>query len=207
MAGLMESGRKIAIFGGTFDPIHLGHLLIAQQAYNSFSLSEVIFMPAGIPPHKSNLQITPPEFRLEMVKRAISDNPVFSYSDYELNKSGHSYTAETLRHYQELAIADKIYFIIGADSLLEIFTWHEPEYLLNNGFFIVARRPGYNLKGVLQRKEYWPYRDHIFIMDCIEIDISSTEIRKMVREGKSVKYQTRDEVIKYISEKGLYRGD
>ncbi len=207
MAGVMGFKRKIAIFGGTFDPIHLGHLLIAQQAYSFFSLDKIIFIPAGRPPHKSNLKVTSPDLRLEMVKRAISDNPVFSYSDYELKKIGHSYTADTLKYYRELNVADKIYFIIGADSLLEIFTWHEPEYLLTHGYFIIARRPGYDLENVLNSNKYRPYRERIFLMDSIQVDFSSTKIREMVREGKPIKYQTRDKVIDFIKNRGLYRGD
>ncbi|HLV09472.1 MAG TPA: nicotinate-nucleotide adenylyltransferase [Halanaerobiales bacterium] len=207
MAKYKTDRRNIAIFGGTFDPIHLGHLLIAQQALSFFSLDEVIFMPAGIPPHKNKKGLTPSDKRLKMVKKAIRDNPSFSCSDYEFKKEGCSYTADTLRYFKQLQIADKIYLIIGADSLLQIFSWQEPRYLLKNGYFIVARRPGFELNGVLAKDKYSPYRKRIFIMDMIETGFSSTLIRKLVREGRSIKYQTRDEVVDYINRHALYRGD
>ncbi|ACL70091.1 nicotinate-nucleotide adenylyltransferase [Halothermothrix orenii] len=199
--------QRIAVMGGTFDPVHLGHLIIAEQSYNHFHLDKVIFMPAGIPPHKSGKKITASRHRLEMLKRAISDNPHFDYSTYELEKEGKSYTVETLRFLYNKKIAREIYFIIGADSLLDIYNWKEPEYLLEKGNFIVAPRPGYSLKGIFENSKYNIYRNNIYILKEPLIDISSSRLREQVNRGESIRYQTLPCVISYIEEEGLYRGD
>lgn len=196
----------IAIFGGTFDPPHLGHLIIAEQAREDFSLEKVIFMPTGIPPHKIDKIISPASIRLEMLKIVIKDNSFFEYSDYELNKKENSYTADTLRYLQGLNMND-IYFIIGADSLLDIFLWREPEFLLENSKFIVAGRPGYSIKNIYQDLRYRPYLDNILIMDSNLIDISSTSIRKDASRGRSIKYRVADKIINYIKKENLYRGE
>ncbi|MFW6035877.1 MAG: nicotinate-nucleotide adenylyltransferase [Halothermotrichaceae bacterium] len=198
---------EIAVFGGTFDPVHLGHLLMAEQAWEQFDLNKIIFMPAGIPPHKNNSIMAPAAKRYQMLKKAIKNNPHFTVSNYELQKEEKSYTANTLRYLQSKKIADKIYFIIGADSLLDIFSWKEPEFLLSNSYFIVAKRPGFNLKNIWENNQYKPYQDHINIINTIKIDISSSEIRESVMKGKSIKYRTRDCVINYIKKHNLYRGD
>ncbi len=198
---------RIAVLGGTFDPVHIGHLLIAEQAYNSFKLDKVVFMPAGIPPHKLDKKITAPENRLEMVELAIDDNPHFDYSVYELNKEERSYTADTLRYLKRLRVKDIIFFIIGADSLLDIYSWKDTGYLLTEGRFIVARRPGFSLDELLQQDRYKNCRDRISLLDNSLINISSSGIREAVRKGESIRYQTPDRVIKYIKERGLYRGD
>lgn len=197
---------SIGIFGGTFDPIHLGHLLIAEQAYNIFKLEKVIFMPAGIPPHKVDRKISDPSDRLEMVKLAINDNPHFDYSDYELSKEGRSYTADTLRYLKRNNNDQRFFFIIGADSLLDIYMWKDTHFLLKEGNFIVARRPGFSLQGLLTEEKYKPYRKNIHIMDSILLDVSSSGIREAVKRGNSIRYQTVPSVIKYIEMKGLYRG-
>jgi len=199
--------QKAAIFGGTFNPIHIGHLLIAEQAYEAFSLDKVIFMPAGMPPHKVNKEIIYKKHRLEMVKLAINNNPHFGCSDYELNKKGNSYTVETLRYFREQNLARQVYFIIGADSLYDIFDWKESEYLLENANFIVADRPGYNLRDLLKEDRLQPYLENIQVIDEVLVNISSSRIRERVRYRESIRYQTSDNVIKYIKEKGLYRGD
>lgn len=204
---MQHSYNKIAVFGGTFDPIHLGHLLIAEQAYELLALDRVFFMPAGVPPHKDRKRITDSCHRLEMVKLAIEDNPHFSLSDYEINKKGSSYTADTLRYFLEAGLAQEIFFLIGADSLTEIYSWREPEYLLENGRFIVARRPDFPLSHLLEKPGYKEYSSHIHIMDSQLIDISSSGLREKISKGCSIRYQTRDEIIDYIKKEGLYRGD
>ncbi|QTL97660.1 nicotinate-nucleotide adenylyltransferase [Iocasia frigidifontis] len=198
---------ELAILGGTFDPVHLGHLLIAEQVLNRFDLDKIIFMPAGVPPHKNNSQILPSHHRLEMLKLAIRDNPLFNYSRYELDKEGQSYTADTLRYFKNKQGVDRVYFIIGADSLLDIFNWKEPDYLLANAFFIVAQRPGYSIDNILRENDYSPYFDRIFIMNSFFIDISSTFIRQAVKNGDSIRYQVTEAVKNYIENKKLYLED
>lgn len=197
---------NIAIFGGTFDPIHFGHLLVAEQVYNNYPIEEIFFMPAGNPPHKKTKKVTDSIHRLKMVDLAIKDNEHFCLSDYELVKDGDSYTAETCRYFYKEGIAKRVYFIIGADSLLDIFNWREPDYLLKNAYFIVANRPGSNIKSFYDDYKYKPYLKNINIMDTIEVDYSSTRIKQWVKEGKSIRYQTTDSVLEYIENNLLYRG-
>ncbi|MFP4015507.1 MAG: nicotinate-nucleotide adenylyltransferase [Halanaerobiales bacterium] len=202
----MSQGKNVAIFGGTFDPIHLGHLLIAEQVYNNFSpdLDKIVFMPAGRPPHKVKKNLTSAGNRLKMLELAIENNEHFVASSYELDKEGKSYTAETLRYFLQNNIADKVFFIIGADSLLDVLNWREPDYLLDNAHFIVAHRPGYDISDYYQNERYKPYRERITILDTMQVDISSTRIREFVRMKKSIRYQTPDKVIDYIKKNNLY---
>ncbi|MFP4661810.1 MAG: nicotinate-nucleotide adenylyltransferase [Halanaerobiales bacterium] len=200
----MSQYQNVAIFGGTFDPIHLGHLLIAEQVYNNFSLDRIIFIPAGLPPHKVEKDISSAGDRLAMLKLAIKNNKHFAASSYELDKSGKSYTAETLRYFHRNDIASNVYFIIGADSLLDILNWREPDYLFQNARFIVVHRPGYDISDYYKNEKYKPYREKILILDTMQVDISSTRIREMVRAKKSIRYLTTNEVVEYIYTKNLY---
>lgn len=197
--------ENLAIFGGTFDPIHYGHLLVAEQVYDSIAVDKVLFIPAGDPPHKTNSCITDARHRYRMVELAIEGNENFLLSDYELKKRGKSYTADTLRYFKKNKIAEKLYFVIGADSLLEIFNWREPEYLLQNANFVVVSRPGYSLKDSDLAEKYKPYLKQIIFLNTIEVGYSSSQIRELLQEGKSIKYQTPDQVIDYIEEYKLYR--
>ncbi|MFW6278828.1 MAG: nicotinate-nucleotide adenylyltransferase [Bacillota bacterium] len=197
----------IAIFGGTFDPIHMGHLIIAEQAYNDFDLEQIIFMPAGQPPHKANSNLTRGKHRLEMVKLAVSDNQHFNYSRLEFKKRGKSYTVDTLDYMKELYPDREISFLIGADSLLDIFNWRRPEYLLENASFIVARRPDFSLKDIFLDERFREYRNSISLLDNSLIDISSSQIRALYRKNKSVRYLILPVIKRYVEEHNLYRGD
>ncbi|MFW5992114.1 MAG: nicotinate-nucleotide adenylyltransferase [Halanaerobiaceae bacterium] len=199
--------RNFAIMGGTFDPVHMGHLLIAEQAYNNFELDRIIFMPAGFPPHKTDRSITAAYHRLNMLKIAIEDNPHFTFSCYELKKRGKSYTAETLRYFKQLPSSNEFDLIIGADSLAEIFTWKEPEYILGQMRLIVASRPGYSPLKLLKEPHYKKYIDNIAIMDEVKADISSSFIRRELKNNRSIRYLVPDRVIEYINKNNLYRSD
>ena len=199
--------KKMAILGGTFDPIHIGHLMIAQQACNNFELNKIIFMPAGIPPHKEKMKITASRHRLEMVKIAINDNPLFTISQWELNKKRKSYTVDTLKYFENQNIAQEIYFIIGADSLYDMFNWKNPDYLLNHSNFIVAARSGYSLEKTFKDQRFRDYEDNIHFLNNFKLDISSSMIRKQIKNNFPVKYLLPDEVIDYIHSNALYKGD
>ncbi len=199
--------KKMAILGGTFDPIHIGHLMIAQQACNNFELNKIIFMPAGIPPHKEKMKITASRHRLEMVKIAINDNPLFTISQWELNKKRKSYTVDTLKYFENQNIAQEIYFIIGADSLYDMFNWKNPDYLLNHSNFIVAARSGYSLEKTFKDQRFRDYEDNIHFLNNFKLDISSSMIRKQIKNNFPVKYLLPDEVIDYIHTNDLYKGD
>ncbi len=194
---------SIAIFGGTFDPIHFGHLLIAEESYHKVKIEKVIFMPAGNPPHKVGKSITSAKHRLKMLKLAIADNKHFSYSTLELKKSKTSYTVDTFRFFQKNYNKD-IYFIIGADSLLDMPNWKDAKYLLKNANFIVARRPNFSVKKLKNKDFFRPYIDNIYLMNSTLVEISSSLIRENVRKNKFIKYMTPEPVIEYIKENKLY---
>lgn len=198
--------KNIAIFGGTFNPIHYGHLLIAEQAVSSYKLRTVIFMPAGQPPHKDDENILKAKDRMEMIKLAIEDNDRFALSAYELDKKGKSYTVDTLKHFLKLDTIKEVFFIIGADSLLDILNWRQADFLLENASFIVARRPGFDINDFYKDERYQPYRDKFHIMDTVYVDHSSTRIREWVSKGKSIRYQIPENVREYIWKYNLYRG-
>lgn len=199
------SKKRVAIFGGTFDPPHLGHLILAEQIKNSFDLAEIIFMPAGKPPHKKNKDILPDRHRFKMLKLTIDENPKFSLSDWELKKDGYSYTANTLSEFVPQLDAEEVFFIIGADSLAEIFKWKDPKYLLTEGKFIVFNRPGYNLNEILKAEKYFPFSKNILTYQGLNIEISSSLIRKEIKKGNSIRYLTTDKIKKYIEKNNLYR--
>lgn len=199
------SKKRVAIFGGTFDPPHQGHFILAEQIKNYFGLSKIIFMPAGRPPHKKDRTISPNEDRLAMLKYAVDDNQYFSISDWEMKNEGYSYTAKTLAEFVPQIDADQVFFIIGADSLAEIFDWKDPEYLLSKANFIVFSRPGYNLEKLINDQKYEDYLENIFTYQSLNIEISSSFIRDEIRKGNSIRYLTLDKIKKYIEKNNLYR--
>jgi len=199
------SKKRVAIFGGTFDPPHLGHFILAEQIKNSFELAKIIFMPAGKPPHKKDKYISPDQDRFEMLKLAVDKNKDFFLSDWELKEDDYSYTAKTLAQFVPRLEAEEVFFIIGADSLAEIFKWKEPEYLLSEGKFIVFNRPGYDLKKILKDEKYRPYSNNILTYQGLNIEISSSLIRNEIRKGNSIRYLTFDPIKIYIEKNNLYR--
>jgi nicotinate-nucleotide adenylyltransferase len=199
------SKKRVAIFGGTFDPPHIGHFILAEQIINRFELDKIIFMPAGRPPHKRDKEISPDYIRFEMLKLAVDKNEKFSLSDWELKNDGYSYTAKTLAQFVPKLEAGKVFFVIGADSLAEIFKWKEPDYLLSEGKFIVFNRPGYDLKEILSQQRYRPYLKNILTYQGLNIEVSSSFIRREYKKGNSIRYLTLDKIEKYIEKNNLYR--
>lgn len=204
----MSARKKIGIMGGTFDPIHIGHLLIAEQACQQFHLDKVLFMPAGNPPHKRNREgRASNKQRIEMTRMAIADNPHFELSLMEMNEAGYSYTYITLEKLKEKHPDIEYYFIIGADSLYDFKGWAEPERICACATILVATRNHTDEKLLdyeLQMNSSWFHgRFEKLVID--NIDISSQQLRKWIREGKSVRYYTPDSVIAYISDQNIYR--
>jgi len=189
---------KIGLLGGTFDPIHVGHLIIAEWIRESWGLKKIIFVPAALPPHKKNVKMTDKKDRLEMVKLSIRDNPKFEISDIEINEENVSFTVDTLKEFSKGD--DEIYFIIGGDSLKEFPTWKDPDEIIRLSNIVVARRPNHedNGKKII-------YSDKVIFSDSPEISISSTQIRERVKEGKSIKYLVHPAVEEYILKKGFYK--
>lgn len=192
--------------GGTFNPIHNAHLLMATLAKEEYGIDRLLFMPSGNPPHKQNFSdLASASARADMVKLAIADNPDFEYCGYEVEKKSRSYTAEALEYLHEKYPREKLYFIIGADSLAAIETWYHPERIFRRASIIVFDRVG---TGAAVRADAEriskKYGADIRVMDAPRLDISSTDIRKRIADGKSVKYMVRDNVIEYIYQNNLY---
>lgn len=200
--------RKIGIMGGTFDPIHIGHLILGESAYHQFELEKVIFMPAGYPPHKPVREDgASNEARTEMVRLAIKSNPHFELSTYEMEKKGESYSYETLEHLLSEDPENSLYFIMGADSLKNFDTWKEPARICKAATIVAAVRDhleSSEFLGEMNRLED-KYQANIKMLDSLNIDISSHQIREWVKEGKSLKYYVPDPVIEYIQKYKVYK--
>ncbi|HOK79981.1 MAG TPA: nicotinate-nucleotide adenylyltransferase [bacterium] len=192
-----KSEHKIGVFGGSFDPIHTGHLIIAEAAWQQFFLDRVIFMPAGIPPHRGSLVASASQ-RLEMTKLATMDNPKFEVSDIEINKPGISYTYETLMILQE-KVCSKIVLIVGWDAFLILPSWYNAEKLAQNFSFIVAPR-------ITEKSEmpHFPFPVNYQILEAPKIEISSTLIRNKIKTRQSIRYLVPDKVFHYILKENIY---
>lgn len=198
--------KKIGIFGGTFDPVHMAHLHMAQCALEQAKLDKVIFLPNGTPPHKENSGITAGEHRYNMLVLATKDNPCFEVSDYELSKVGMCYTADTMRYYRSAYPDDSFVFILGADSLDYLDRWYDGENLVKENSFLVAVRDvrgGYDFGDNIRRIEDMGGKVEVVQMPPIEI--SSTYIRETASKGHSVAYLTTPMVEQYIRDKELYK--
>jgi len=197
--------KRVAILGGTFDPIHHGHLAAAQLVADQYRLDRVIFMPNRVPPHKPGHQTSPAEDRYLMTVLATNSNPRFVVSRLELDREGPSYTLDTLRSlWSALGSECAIYFIIGADAALEIATWHQAQAVLREGRFIAVHRPGYDLERL--SSVIGPVgMEHIEPLALPELDISSTNLRERVAAGHSIRYLTPEPVLEYIQRRGLYQ--
>jgi nicotinate-nucleotide adenylyltransferase len=193
------------IMGGTFDPVHYGHLIIAEESRVEFSLDKVIFVTAGDPPHKKDYLVSDARHRREMTLLAIASNPFFECSDIEMERQGPSYTVDTIERFrQTIGSEADLYFITGADAILEILTWHEPHRLKSMCKFIAATRPGYRLEDLKQRLPA-EFVDQITFLEMPGVHISSTDLRERVRGGKSIKYMVPENVESYIYTNDLYR--
>ncbi len=195
----MIQPRKIGVLGGTFDPIHIGHLVLAEQTREKFQLKQVIFIPSASPPHKTEQELSLADHRFEMTKLALEGNHHFFVSDIELKRKGLSYTIETLRKLKELYEDSEIYFLTGSDVLDEITTWKDPEGIYRLAKIVIAVRPGFD--------KFDP-EDHFakksIIATITGVDVSSTQIREKVRKGESIKYLVPSKVEKYIKKNNLY---
>jgi nicotinate-nucleotide adenylyltransferase len=212
--------KRIGLFGGTFNPIHLGHLRGAEEIRQAFQLEEVIFIPSSIPPHKVTERIIEAKHRLEMVRLAVSSNPHFSASDLELSRPGRSFSIDTLRFFQERH-EDTFFFILGGDAFAEIETWKDFQNLFSLCHFIVMARPGSqesissspfpetlipDFRHPSREKAWIHHSGHrVYFKEISFLDISSTKVRALIEKGESVKYLIPAEVEAYIQKHGLYR--
>ncbi len=208
LPGHRNGSPNIGIMGGTFDPIHVGHLVTAEEARQQFDLNYVIFVPAGIPPHKETETISLPEHRYLMTTLAVMSNPAFIVSRFEIDQKTPTYTIDTVKHFQNSQNpAPNIYFITGADAILEIFTWKDYEELLRLCTFIAVTRPGYSLDHFHEtlEKNAPLLRQKVHLIEIPALAVSSTFIRERVALGKTIKYLTPEPVEQYIKKLELYK--
>ena len=200
--------KKYGIFGGSFNPIHYGHLMICEYIKEEMGLDKVIFIPTGNPPHK-DLGVSA-EDRYEMVRLAISPNPDFEISDIETTRVKLSYTVDTIRELKKIYKEEKLYFLIGLDSLFQLKTWKKIDDLSQEIEFVVALRPGYIDKEEINNEIDF-LRDNfgtkINLIKTPLYEISSTDLRDRIHEGKSLRYLIPKKVLDYIEESGFYKGD
>lgn len=199
--------KRIGLMGGTFDPIHHGHLVAAEVARFEFGLEKVIFIPAGIPPHKTRKDISLPGHRLEMASRAVASNPFFTVSNLEIKRAGVSYAIDTVQEMCRLFPDNDLYFITGADAVLEILTWRNVIGLLELCSFIAATRPGFKLESLNKSLSYYSHHQlsKIKTLEVPALAISSTDIRARVQEGRPIKYLLPEKVEEYIYLNRLYK--
>ena len=213
-------GRRIGLFGGTFNPIHLGHLRGAEEIWQAFQLDEVIFIPSSIPPHKATEKVMEAKHRLEMVRLATSSNPHFSTSDLELSRTGRSFSIDTIRFFRERQ-EDAFFFILGGDAFAEIETWKDFQNLFSLCHFVVILRPGSekNISSspfpetLVPNFRYDPGErawvhltgHRVYFKEILFLDISSTKVRELLEGGGTVRYLIPAEVEAYIQTYGLYR--
>lgn len=199
---------RLGIMGGTFNPIHHGHLVVAEEVRNLFQLDKVIFIPAGNPPHKQDKTLLPAEDRYLMTVLATMTNMHFEVSSMEIERGGLSYTVDTIKQLREkYGSQTKLYFITGADAILSIFTWKDVPQLLLSCEFIAATRPGYRLDDLREKlgELAKDYLKHIHLVEVPGIAVSSTDVRRRIKEGKPIKYLLPENVESYIIKQKLYQ--
>jgi nicotinate-nucleotide adenylyltransferase len=201
---------RIGLYGGSFNPIHNGHLIVARAVAERLNLDHVILLPSARPPHKGDRKLLDGEHRGVLVKLAIIDEPLFEFSDFDLTREGPSYTIETVNHFREsLGSQAELHWIIGADSLSELTTWHRARELVDACRIVTAARLGWDaidwipLRAMLSDAQVAALQAGV--LPTPRIDISSTDIRRRVREGRSIRYLVPDPVRSYIEINGLYR--
>ncbi|MGB3975793.1 MAG: nicotinate-nucleotide adenylyltransferase [bacterium] len=218
---------KIGVCGGTFDPIHMGHMIMGEEACDILGLQSILYIPAKIPPHKRGISITPAEHRLAMVKLAVQDNRKFCASDLELMREGPSYTVQTLEYLRDSNPCDEFYFIMGQDAFLEIETWHRFQDVFDLCRLVIVTRPGspevaVEHFGAIVRnlivndsvllKDNWEAGRFLLqkawrmcFLPIPALHVSSSEIRRRIREGRSIQYMVPATVRDYIVDNNLYK--
>lgn len=202
-----EGGPRLGIFGGTFDPIHIGHLVIATELRHALDLDQVLFVPSGHPPHKADQTISPDADRLAMLQLAIADNPAFAISRLDLDRPGPSYTADLLALLHEQYPEAHLIFLMGEDSVRDLPAWRQPERIVTLAELGVASRPNIetNLEAIFRRIP--AARGRITIVPTTLIDISASELRRRVRDGAPIRYLVPAAVESYIMTTVLYQAN
>lgn len=193
---------RVGFFGGTFDPVHHGHLIVAQDVLCELSLDVVYFIPASVPPHKTHRKTSPERHRLAMIELAIQGNPSFASSDIEIRRGGVSYTVDTVDTFRREYGSDaELFFLLGSDNLADIETWRTPGKLVELCTLVAMKRPGYESPVIPDWLE-----GHTVDVDVTSVDISAHAIRERVKRGIPVHYLVPPAVVEYIERENLYRG-
>ena len=202
-----ENKKRVGIMGGTFNPIHLGHLIIAEAAYEAYNLDEVLFVPSGISYMKDQSEILDAKKRVHMTGLAIEDNPHFALSTIEIDRDGNSYSYETLETLRKQNPDTEYFFLVGSDTLFALETWKHPEILLPSCTILVAVRDGVPMEKMQEHAKYLEekFGGTIKLLTTPNIEISATDIRNRLAEGRNVKYFVPDTVLDFINKYDLYK--
>ncbi len=200
----MRALDRLGIFGGTFDPPHLGHLILAECAVNGLNLSRVLFVLAADPPHKQGQLVTPVAHRLAMLEHAIADNPCFALSRIDIDRPGPHYSVDMLRLLCAEYAESPLFFLMGGDSLDHFLTWRDPAGILDSAQLAVIRRPGapFDLRELTAQLPSLP--DRLQFVDAPPIGVAASDLRDRIHAGQSIRYQVPDAVAAYIHENHLY---
>ena len=205
----LSTVERIGLMGGSFDPVHLGHLGIAQDAAEQLKLSQVVFVPAARPPHKQHVQQAAPEHRLRMIELAAESDPRFSVSDIECRRSGLSYTVDTVAGFRRIHPQAALYLLMGSDTLAELHTWHRTEELLEMCEVATLLRPGADdldwIRKQIRLTRVQTEKVLTHVIDVHRMDVSSTEIRARIAAGRDISRLVPPAVEAYIHENALYR--
>lgn len=203
----MSEKKRVGILGGTFNPVHIGHLVLAENAYMQFQLDDVMILPTKNPPHKQNTDILADDRRVEMINRAIEDVPYFRLSTIELERNGVSYTSDTLEYLKNLYPDTDFYFIMGADSLCHIESWKAPDIIMKCAYLLVAPRDFISDEEIREQINYlkMKYKASVYKIFVPNIEISSQLIRHRVQANDTIKYFVPQAVEEYIYENQLYK--
>lgn len=204
--GFDGAPRRLGIMGGTFDPVHIGHLACAEQAREAYGLDAVVFVPAGVPVFKKGRSITSAQDRLAMCRLSVASNPTFDVSALEIERAGDTYTVDTLRelraHYPDNV---ELSFITGADAVVHIVKWRESAAIADLARLIAVTRPGYALSDERKREIEEQGSFEVAYLEVTALAISSSDLRNRVEQGHSIRYLTEQSVFDYVSDHGLYR--
>lgn len=195
---------RLGVFGGTFDPPHVGHLILAQVALNALGLERVLFVPAAQPPHKQGQNVTAPLHRFAMLQRAIAGNPHFEISRVDMDRQGPHYTSDMLSILRAQHRGYDLFFLMGADSLSDLMTWRAPEWIIAQATLAVMRRPGASVNLDVLEARLPGVRERVVLVDAPLIEIAASALRQTIRNGHSIRYQVPDAVLEYITQQRLY---
>lgn len=202
--------KRIGIMGGTFNPVHNGHLAIAKAAMENFLLDEIVFVPSGLPPHKTTAEIADKELRYKMVKLAIAGYKHFSSSRIEMDRPGYSYAIDTFKQFHKrFGKKAKLFYIMGLDSINDILNWKRPLDLFKFCDFVVATRPGCKIKTFRRLVKFPPLQKEVDKIHLIEVkmDVSATKVRERIKEGKSIRRLVPHKAADYLRKEGIYLND